>query len=1031
MLSHILAVEPRPIAMPSWMPHSSARAMPPSDASPPSRFDRSDAARTDAADDAAVRASRRHATEDDDHAWVGISAAARTSTRGARTWNTNARERALTTSATIRTTIDPTILQQQTNAAARMSAYLQRDAEDAPRASAAHLALRANAQDLDFVSPEKQHAPEHGRFSEDDVVGSEYREAQTSLRGDRQATRPAARPSLNALEAMQAEARESNFAGSVRKSIGKRMQSFRKSSGRGSSRSFYGGNSGSASMYESSLNDSDSSRTKRQKKKNKKYRKSPGVIAPTNKFVQRWQGYIAFLLCYIAVATPLEVGFFEPSFNFFFYCNQIIALSFLFDMISNLFIALYDHRTNHYVYCRSYIAEKYFKSWFVVDAVSVIPFDALYLGIGTTAFSRLSALRIFRLLRLAKLVRMNQLGKMFDRVELVYTIDYTMLALVKFALTAVMFAHWLACAYGLVEELEGSKYSWMRSTEFGNVVIGAVDGDPRDIVSSWDLYVAALYWSTMTISTIGYGDIVPVTMVERVYVIIAMLVGAFEYGYIVGAVSNIIATRNEKINKFQMVMRDLNAFLTDHNLPQHLRVRLREYFKYQLQGTDGQVHLKLLDRMSPALRGECTISMNKWMRELEFFRYCPEPLVISLSMQVTEQMYPPQEFLFQAGDVITKMFLIRKGVISVDGRLRLSGKTVCETCLYLDEPVYYAAQAVTYAEIFTLERQVFHNALENFPASKQFFRMQGIKKTFRNEMLAYCKAWHALKTDGVHAKLDDMLNKRPAHYLKKLRLIYGEDGEGMENSKILDVKTKAAILIQKRFRGMIHRVLLHRVLVERDVQGIFHKMLRERDPVSYTARAIDVFHARIAYSLTEVHRKLNAMLDEVGAGEIQAEKRSDSLMSSALRAASGKAMMEKRVIKPGLGTTPSALRRETSLAESSQARETSAPENIVRAQGWSTQNANPPELALQARVEELTARLVPLDRRITSAQAKQSAALAETNERLNDLSSQLEMLLKLTVTNMESGITETREARSMARGVRDLSPPPASEASRR
>ena len=57
--------------------------------------------------------------------------------------------------------------------------------------------------------------------------------------------------------------------------------------------------------------------------------------------------------------------------------------------------------------------------------------------------------------------------------------------------------------------------------------------------------------------------------------------------------------------------------------------------------------------------------------------------------------------------------------------------------------------------------------------------MQGIKKTFRNEMLAYCKAWHALKTDGVHAKLDDMLNKRPEHYLKKLRLIYGEDGEGM------------------------------------------------------------------------------------------------------------------------------------------------------------------------------------------------------------------------------------------------------------
>ena len=947
--------------------------------------------------------------------WRGIATTARATSRDAHAWDVDARGPQMEKSATFRTTIDPTLLAKQADAAALMSVFLQRDAGDAPRASAQTLALRANKKDLDFEVPERKYAPMTGRFSEDEDVDYNPNK-RPSLR--EQSPALTARPSLTALQAMQAEAKMSaapGFGGAVRTRIGRRVKSF------------------ANSMRGESMGDDDyvSKSRVRRKKKSKKYRRSPYVIAPSNGVVQRWHAYIAFLLCYIAVATPLEVGFFEPTFNFAFYFNQLISLSFLVDMISNFFIAILDPKTNHYVYCRSYITEKYLKGWFLVDSVSIIPFDALYLGIGTTAFSRLSALRIFRLLRLAKVIKMNQLGKIFERLELIYTIDYTMIALVKFALTAIMFAHWLACAYGLVEELENSKYSWMRSTEFGSVVIGSVEDDPRDIVSSWDLYVAALYWSTMTISTIGYGDIVPVTMGERVYVIFAMLVGAFEYGYIVGAVSNVIATRNEKINKFQMVMRDLNAFLTEHNLSQDLRVRLREYFRYQLQGTDGQVHLKLLDKMSPALRGECSITMNKWMRDLEFFKHCPESLVISLSMQVSEQMYPPQEFLFEAGDVVTKMFLIRKGVISVDNRLRLSGKTVCEDCLYLDEPVYYAAQAVTYADIFTLEREAFHNALELFPASKKFFKMQAIKKTFKHEMLAYCKAWHALKEDGVYANLDKLLNKRPAHYLKKLRLIYGDDGEGMENPKILEVKTRAAVLIQKRFRGMLHRVLLHRVLVERDVQGIFHKMLRERDPVSYTARAIDVFHARIAYSLTEAHRKLNAVLDQVGAGDIPAEDRKKSLMSSALRAASGKAMMEERIVKPGGVPTPTPHRREPSSEEITPVPAAAVPESIARAPGWGTQNANPPELALQARVEELTARLVPLDRRITNAQAKQSAALAETNERLNDLSSQLEMLLKLTVTNMESGIAETREARSMARGARELSPPPVSDASRR
>ena len=49
-------------------------------------------------------------------------------------------------------------------------------------------------------------------------------------------------------------------------------------------------------------------------------------------------------------------------------------------------------------------------------------------------------------------------------------------------------------------------------------------------------YVAALYWSVMTICTVGYGDIVPVTLAERCFLIFAMLLGASLYAYVVGSV---------------------------------------------------------------------------------------------------------------------------------------------------------------------------------------------------------------------------------------------------------------------------------------------------------------------------------------------------------------------------------------------------------------------------------------------------------------------------------------------------------------
>jgi len=784
-------------------------------------------------------------------------------------------------------------------------------------------------------------------------------------------------------------------------------------------------------MHEYAESRQEKKQQRRKTKRSKRYKRSRFVLSPQKAALQRWEAVMIVLLCYTAVVTPMEVGFYQPSFNAVFYINQFITVAFLVDLILNFFTAVVDPRTGHLVYSLSYVAKRYLKSWFTVDVISVIPFDALYLGVGSKAFTKLGALRTLRLLRLVKLVRVMRVNHIYKRLELVYTIDYSLIELMKFAFTAVMFAHWLACGYGLVEELEGSRYSWTRSTEFEDMVIGPEPENPRDIIGSFRLYLAALYWSTMTISTIGYGDIVPVTTGERVYVIIAMLVGAFEYGYIVGAVSNIIATRNEKMNRFQGLMRDLNGFLVDHRFPQELRVRLREYFRYQLDGADAELYKKLLGKMSPALRSECTMRMNTWMRKLDFFTNCPEPFVMHLSTLVIEQTYPPEESIFTAGDVLNKIFLIRKGVIDVNGRIKVSGKTIAEESLYSDAPVMYDARAVTYADIFTLDRESFQSALANYPATKRYFRLQGIKMVFRQEILAFSNAWWSLKRLGVDADLSGSVNPRPEFYLRKLRMIYGEDGEGLDNPKLLEQKTRAAIVIQKRFRGMLHRVLLHRELVERGVQGVFHKVLRERDPVSYTAHALDVFHWRLGYSLTEVHRKINAVMDAMNVSDLAPDasgKNKSGLMAAAIQAASGSTMTAPRQAKQG-DSTPQAR-----VMVPQQQPESVAPVESTgdRSAGWDSSSTENPVQRLQSRVDELTNRLVPLDRKMTSYQNKQTAALAETNERLSDVAAQIETLLSLTMSSMESGLQEARESRETRRSARrqSLSPPPRSVASR-
>jgi len=53
-------------------------------------------------------------------------------------------------------------------------------------------------------------------------------------------------------------------------------------------------------------------------------------------------------------------------------------------------------------------------------------------------------------------------------------------------------------------------------------------------------YLAALYWSVFTVLTVGYGDIVAKTDLERGYSILWMLIGVAFYAFVIGIITSVI-----------------------------------------------------------------------------------------------------------------------------------------------------------------------------------------------------------------------------------------------------------------------------------------------------------------------------------------------------------------------------------------------------------------------------------------------------------------------------------------------------------
>ncbi len=55
-----------------------------------------------------------------------------------------------------------------------------------------------------------------------------------------------------------------------------------------------------------------------------------------------------------------------------------------------------------------------------------------------------------------------------------------------------------------------------------------------------DVYLAAAYWSLTTVSTIGFGDILPITNAERGVMLMSQITGVLFFGILLGSITSLL-----------------------------------------------------------------------------------------------------------------------------------------------------------------------------------------------------------------------------------------------------------------------------------------------------------------------------------------------------------------------------------------------------------------------------------------------------------------------------------------------------------
>eukprot|EP00232_Nephroselmis_pyriformis_P028304 CAMPEP_0182865052 /NCGR_PEP_ID=MMETSP0034_2-20130328/7488_1 /TAXON_ID=156128 /ORGANISM="Nephroselmis pyriformis, Strain CCMP717" /LENGTH=771 /DNA_ID=CAMNT_0024997337 /DNA_START=124 /DNA_END=2436 /DNA_ORIENTATION=- len=518
------------------------------------------------------------------------------------------------------------------------------------------------------------------------------------------------------------------------------------------------------------------------------------IINPRGKFMKNWELIIAALVAFTAVVTPFEVAFIlVPALNGLFFMNRVVDFGFICDMAITFNASYWDENRRRWIYSKKAIAANYLRGWFFLDLITVLPFDAIGVGSDDSEISRLKIVRGLRLLRLFKLLRMLRGLRIFGRLETSFDIDYAHMELFSFVMLTVMCGHWLACMWSILaittQDIEPEWQTWYDVAFAGwdwrraECVVGgsehgsqacAEDFDPLEHVPVFERYAAALFFAVGQM-TAGLGDIVPQNTVERVAAVISMVFGAILMGYIIGAVSALMSSRNQRRNRFFQLMKDLNSFMKDCAFPHPVRVRLREYFRnLHISDSVSSYYHPLLQHMSPALKGEIALLMdNAWIINVKMFRNMPQDFIMQVALLLKRQTYPALEAVCKIGTPNETMYIIKKGTVAANGIVLCSGGVICSEVLYTPGLIHTQAfHTLTFTVLYTLERADLVDLLKQFPHVDKKLRLYAVRETFRTEVFAFCNAVRKVQgLEPVRRRVGLFRfgqDAREAHYTEKV-----------------------------------------------------------------------------------------------------------------------------------------------------------------------------------------------------------------------------------------------------------------------
>ncbi|XP_059275183.1 potassium channel KAT3 [Lycium ferocissimum] len=376
------------------------------------------------------------------------------------------------------------------------------------------------------------------------------------------------------------------------------------------------------------------------------------VIAPYDRRYRIWQTFLVVLVVYSAWSSPFELAFKKVASGGLLLVDLLVDAFFALDILLTFFVAYLDKSTYLLVDDHKKIAFRYATHLgFPMDVASTIPFQTIL----QIFDGKKQEDDIFGFLNLLRLWRLRRVSKFFSRLEKDTRFSYFWTRICKLICVTLFAVHSAGCFYYWL----ATNYHTADNTWIGSNITNFQE---RSIALG---YTYSMYWSVVTLTTVGYGDLRAHNTGEKVFAIFYMLFNIGLTAYLIGNMTNLIVHSVARTFAMRDAIKDILRYASKNRLPEGIKEQMLAHLTLRFKTAELQ-HEEVLEDLPKAIRS--SIARHLFYTTLEntyLLKGVSEDFLVQLVSGIKAEYFPPKVDIIIQNEIPTDFYIIVSGAVEV------------------------------------------------------------------------------------------------------------------------------------------------------------------------------------------------------------------------------------------------------------------------------------------------------------------------------------------------------------------------------